>query len=89
MITDKPNDTDTNEEQNTASTQDQPNNDATDTQATQEAQEIMDSLNDKPEVLEALYELLDEQFNPTPQPEEAAGGKGTPAMMDTTGMPQD
>jgi hypothetical protein len=85
MITDKPTDTDTNEEQNTSSTTDQPNNDATDTQATQEAQEIVDSLNDKPEVLEALYEMLQEQFDPTPQPTSGS----TPKMMDTEGMPQE
>lgn len=85
MITDKPSDTDTNEEDNTSSTTDQPNNNATDTQSTQEAQEIMDSLNDKPEVLEALYELLQEQFDPTPEPTAAK----MPQMMDTQGLPSE
>jgi hypothetical protein len=89
MITDRPTDTDSPEVDNATPNGDdkgmsQPN----ETQATQQAQEILDGIQDQPDVQEALYELLQEQFDPTPQPEEAPSPKGTPAMMDTEGMPQ-
>lgn len=90
MITDKPSDTDTNEELNNTADDTDLSTDAG-VDPMMEAQQMMDSLADKPEVCEALYSMLQTKYSGEG---ENADSKTTakpssypPKMMDTEGMP--